>query len=106
MHHNFKLKLDMWWRADFHPVADFDIMGATKVVAGIADPGRTRASKVPAAGLTDPSYSTDPSYRADENDCVASVFEPLRRDVLFVINQTDHRDGGRWIDNSGRALII
>ena len=45
-------------------------------------------------------------YSADENDYVAFVFEPLRRDVLFIVNQSDHRDCWRWIDDAEGALIV
>ena len=34
------------------------------------------------------------------------IFEPLRGDMFFVINQSDHRDGGGRIDNASRVLII
>ena len=34
------------------------------------------------------------------------IFEPLRSDMFFVINQSDHRDGGGRIDNASRVLII
>jgi hypothetical protein len=43
---------------------------------------------------------------ADENDDVARAFEPLRGDVLFFVDQADHRDRRRWIDDAGRALIV
>ncbi len=45
-------------------------------------------------------------YSADENDYVAFVFEPLRRNVLFIVNQSDHRDCWRWIDDAKRALVV
>ena len=69
---------------DFQAVTDFQITRAAKLVAGIADPG---------AGIIDAGYS------ADENDDVAFVFEPLRGNMLLFVNQSDHRDCGRWIDD-------
>src|SRR6188768_2744380 len=43
---------------------------------------------------------------ADENNYVAFFFEPLSCDVLFIVNQSDHRDGWGWIDDAERALIV
>src|SRR6516164_8452184 len=45
-------------------------------------------------------------HSAGENDHVAFVFEPLRRNVLFIVNQSNHRDCWRRIDDAKRALII
>ena len=43
---------------------------------------------------------------ADENDYVAFVFEPLRRNVVFIVNKSYHSDCWRWIDDAERALIV
>src|SRR5215470_13008232 len=44
--------------------------------------------------------------RSHQNDYVTLVFEPLCRDVLFIINQSDHRNGWRWINNAERAFVV
>jgi hypothetical protein len=42
----------------------------------------------------------------NQNNRVALFLEPLRGDVRFLIDQTDHANGWRRIDHTCRALII
>src|SRR5256885_12163086 len=43
---------------------------------------------------------------AHQKDYVSLRFEELRVDVLFLVDQPDHRHGRRGIDHPCRALII
>src|SRR5437870_8532918 len=78
LHLEFKVKIDVWRRTFFATMANFQKLRAAKLTSDVAN----------------------------QNDDVPFVFEPLRGDVLFVINQSDHRDRRRRVDNSSRALII
>ena len=75
---DFAGKIDMWRWSDPFSVADFEKSRAAQSVTDLAD----------------------------ENDFVARILEPLSRDVFFLLDQTDHADGRRRIDHSGRAFII
>src|SRR4026208_1731788 len=43
---------------------------------------------------------------AQENDHIPRVLEPLCGDVLFIIDQSDHRDCWSWIDYAERTLVV
>src|SRR4029077_20952417 len=74
----FMLKIDLWRLTFFASVTDFKELRAAKLTSDFTD----------------------------EDDHVAFVFEPLSRDLLFIIHQSHHCDRGRRIDDSSRALII
>src|SRR6266851_708351 len=92
-------KINMGRRTDFFAVANFQKLRGAKV-AEVVDRGLADVVGSVSAGVTDPGYSSD------EDDRVARVFKPLRRDVLFVIYQTNHGNSRCGIDYSCRTLII
>src|SRR5712691_5441122 len=81
-------------------MADLQTTRAAKAVVDAGDRGFFRLVSLSPAGVTAPGYS------ADENDDVAFVFEPLRRNVLFIVNESDHRDRWRGIHDAEGALIV
>jgi hypothetical protein len=43
---------------------------------------------------------------AEQDDGVTLVLEPLRRDVLRLLDEADDGDGGCRVDRTSRTLIV
>ena len=78
LHLDLMCEINPRWRPDFQSVTNFQITRAAKLV---------------------------PNFSNQDND-VAFAFKPLRGDVWFGINQSDHPDGWRWIHHGYGALVI
>src|SRR5215469_4414883 len=96
-------KVNYWRRTKFQTMTNFEITRAAKAVARRLDFGCSTMLSLFSAVRRACGNCGD---FADQNDPVPFVLEPLSRDMLFPVNQSDHADGRRWIDHTGRALIV
>ena len=91
-------------RTNFQTVTDFEITRATEAAAEGIGLGFLLFVRLFSAAVGARGYSTGDF--ANQNNHVTLVFEPLSRDVLFLVDQTNHSDRWRWIDNTRRTLVV
>src|SRR5439155_1511470 len=78
LHREFALNVETWRQASLAAMTDFQETRCAKLIR----------------------VFTDEDYH------IARGLEPLRRDMRLVIDQTNHRDRRRRVDDTGGTLII
>src|SRR5438045_4136725 len=103
LHHDFQFQIERRNRALLKTMAHLQKARTAQnlTVVAVADRGG-----VLKAGVSDPGYRAAARYRADQNDDITGLFEPLGGDMRLLVDQPDHPDSRGWIDHASLALII